>query len=78
MSKANEVDGVVMCECHKCIDDYDLKAGEGDSFFTALPLSSTKMILCPECGNKRCPKASNHRNDCTGSNEVGQAGSIYT
>ena len=30
------------------------------------------MILCPKCGNKRCPKAENHRNRCTRSNDVGQ------
>jgi len=35
------------------------------------------MTACPECGNKRCPKASDHRNNCTGSNEPGQEGSIY-
>ena len=35
------------------------------------------MILCPDCGNKRCPKASDSLNDCTGSNEPGQQGSIY-
>jgi hypothetical protein len=34
--------------------------------------------VCSDCGNKRCPKASNHRHKCTGSNEVGQYGSIYT
>ena len=37
-----------------------------------------RMVLCPECGNKRCPRASNHIYACTGSNEVGQAGSAYT
>lgn len=35
------------------------------------------MILCPECGNKRCPKATDHRHDCTGSNEPGQLGSRF-
>jgi DNA-directed RNA polymerase subunit RPC12/RpoP len=35
------------------------------------------MQLCPSCGNKRCPKASDHRLGCTGSNEPGQQGSIY-
>lgn len=30
------------------------------------------MILCPDCGNKRCPQAINHRNKCTGSNEPNQ------
>lgn len=35
------------------------------------------MILCPACGNKRCPRASDHRFACTGSNDVGQFGSLY-
>lgn len=35
------------------------------------------MIVCPACGNKRCPKASSHDNDCSGSNEPGQKGSVY-
>ena len=33
--------------------------------------------VCPECGNKRCPHANDHRNACTGSNEPGQEGSAY-
>lgn len=36
-----------------------------------------EMILCPACGNKRCPHANDHRNACTGSNAPGQAGSRY-
>lgn len=36
----------------------------------------TYMILCPDCGNKRCPKAENHRYKCTGSNNVGQVGGL--
>lgn len=36
-----------------------------------------RMILCPTCGNKRCPKASDHDLACTGSNEAGQPGSVY-
>jgi len=82
MSKANEmtnpVDAVVRCECHTCIKEHGLTAGDGSGFLEAMPLSFSKMILCPECGNKRCPKASNHRLQCTGRNEPGQAGSIYT
>ena len=38
---------------------------------------SIRMALCPTCGNKRCPKANDHRNACTGSNELGQPGSAY-
>jgi len=36
-----------------------------------------RMILCSECGNKRCPKATNHELQCTNSNAPNQAGSIY-
>lgn len=36
-----------------------------------------RMILCPSCGNKRCPKATDHELLCSGSNESGQLGSIY-
>lgn len=35
------------------------------------------MVLCPVCGNKRCPKANDPRNECTNSNEPGQKGSTY-
>jgi hypothetical protein len=38
----------------------------------------TRMILCPTCGNKRCPRASDHRLECTDINEPGQTGSVYT
>lgn len=33
--------------------------------------------VCPDCGNKRCPKAKHHDHACTNSNEPGQTGSIY-
>jgi Zn finger protein HypA/HybF involved in hydrogenase expression len=53
------------CWCHTCrpIDYRDP--------------SSVYMRLCPDCGNKRCPKATNHTLECTGSNDSGQTGSIY-
>lgn len=52
------------CWCHTC------------TRATAWPFA-LKMILCPTCGNKRCPHANDHRNECTGSNEAGQPGSAY-
>ena len=55
--------------CHKC-----LKGKIEDSGW---PTVSTRMILCPTCGNKRCPKASNHKLKCTNSNKSGQKGSVY-
>jgi len=36
-----------------------------------------RFIVCPICGNKRCPKASAHWQECSGSNDVGQPGSFY-
>jgi len=46
---------------------------------TCRPVTMTDMrfVVCPECGNKRCPHANDHRNVCTGSNEPGQEGSAY-
>lgn len=47
--------------------------------YTCRPVTMTDMrfVVCPECGNKRCPHANDHRNACTGSNEPGQEGSAY-
>jgi hypothetical protein len=53
------------CNCHTC-----RPIGYTDP-------ESVYMRLCPECGNKRCPKATNHTNKCTNSNDPGQEGSIY-
>lgn len=50
------------CWCHKC---------------STAPIVEQRMILCPDCGNKRCPKASDHTLACTNSNESGQPGSVY-
>ncbi|VGB99614.1 Uncharacterised protein [Klebsiella pneumoniae] len=40
-------------------------------------LNDMRFVVCPDCGNKRCPRANDHRNACTGSNEPGQEGSAY-
>lgn len=40
-------------------------------------LNDMRFVVCPDCGNKRCPRANDHRNACTGSNEPGQGGSAY-
>lgn len=59
-------------DCNACITCLE---GKRDAF--GAPLTASRMIVCPTCGNKRCPKATDHRLDCTGSNEPGQAGSRY-
>jgi hypothetical protein len=59
-----------VCECYQCILDNNLTQN-------GWPLYLVKFILCTECGNKRCPKATDHRHKCTGSNETGQPGSRF-
>lgn len=59
------------CICHRCIKEEGLTDQWGH------PLNYSQMILCPVCGNKRCPHASDHRLACTHSNEPGQPGSVY-
>lgn len=55
--------------CHTCLIGVISEFG--------FPETSTRMITCSDCGNKRCPKATDHENMCTGSNASGQVGSIY-
>jgi hypothetical protein len=59
------------CHCYECNKDVMINIEPG---FTVL---SAKMIICPTCGNKRCPHATDHRLACSGSNESGQLGSRY-
>ena len=40
-------------------------------------LADMRFVVCPTCGNKRCPKANNHQHECSGSNEPGQKGSAF-
>lgn len=42
-----------------------------------LTLEDMRFVVCPTCGNKRCPRAHNHTLACTGSNEPGQPGSSW-
>jgi hypothetical protein len=57
------------CWCAKC--------DEAERAKSSNPFSYMRMNLCPDCGNKRCPKATDHRNACGDSNEPGQEGSRY-
>jgi hypothetical protein len=50
------------CWCHTC---------------RPITIEDMRMVLCPDCGNKRCPKATHHELACTNSNEPNQKGSIY-
>lgn len=59
------------CRCYTCVGDKPAYPGSW------LTVGMTRMIVCSICGNKRCPHANDHRNVCTGSNELGQQGSAY-
>jgi len=57
-----EVPGANKCWCGTC---------------HPIAINNIRMVLCPTCGNKRCPHAHDHRNACTHSNAVGQPGSSW-
>lgn len=63
------------CGCRKCLRQRDAKIRVLDSI--VVPIEMTMMVLCPTCGNKRCPHATDHDLACTNSNEPGQKGSAY-
>ncbi|WP_226876149.1 hypothetical protein [Enterobacter ludwigii] len=50
------------CWCHTC---------------RPVTFADSRFVVCPDCGNKRCPHANDHRHACTKSNEPGQEGSAY-
>lgn len=54
------------CKCHHCYQPPSI-----------LSVNELLYIVCPDCGNKRCPKANHHDNACTNSNATGQKGSAY-
>lgn len=61
---------VTGCGCYKCMEC------EIDPH-TFLPKTMSTFIVCPDCGNKRCPKSTDHTLACTNSNDPGQVGSRY-
>lgn len=60
------------CGCITCLNESGIKCP-----VMGIPISNTFMVLCPSCGNKRCPHATDHKNECTHSNTSGQKGSIF-
>lgn len=49
------------------MDDYGIRLEAGE-------LPERRMVVCPNCGNKRCPRAAGTEYACTGSNAPGQIG----
>lgn len=70
-------DAMLLERLHAAFDSYELKLGECICWKCLEGKNVTMMVVCPTCGNKRCPKASDHELACTNSNEPGQPGSVY-
>ncbi len=64
-------------DCVRCAEEARAKLTEEEDIAAIFNPRFNRMFLCSTCGNKRCPKASDHRLVCTNSNEPGQKGSIY-
>jgi hypothetical protein len=74
--RSKNPDGTSTC-CRKC-EDATLETVVGDlPNVRAVLEMGRSFIVCGTCGNKRCPKATDHDLDCTGSNEPEQPGSWY-
>lgn len=56
------------------IGSLGMGARELTTFQKVEKLGRSRMMLCPICGNKRCPKAEDALMKCSGSNAVGQVG----
>ena len=46
------------CYCHRCLKERDERIG-------VIPYAMARMVVCPECGDKRCPHAQDHLAACT-------------
>lgn len=62
---------VKRCSCMACVEANDEVVFGTDAWL------HRSFVVCEFCGNKRCPHAAWHGEECTGSNEPGQPGSDY-
>lgn len=46
------------CYCRRCLQERDERVN-------GIPYAVARMVVCPECGDKRCPHAEDHRNPCS-------------
>ena len=69
------------CRCRRCLTERgELHVGSVTGYDLTMTQPGGKffgMIVCETCGNKRCPHATDHRNECTYSNEPSQPPSMF-
>jgi len=63
--------------CYECLYEIDASRDIKTNPYGMIGEVWGRMIVCTECGNKRCPKATSHKEQCTKSNDPGQQGSRY-
>lgn len=61
------------CGCYVCLLTKPPVMSSG----FAQTAAEERFIVCKTCGNKRCPKATYHKNECLGNNNCGLAGSRW-
>jgi hypothetical protein len=70
-----------VCGCETCsrrVGEVIATADPKADFATKIANNPVnRMIVCANCGNKRCPHATDHEEECSGSNDPGQEGSSY-
>lgn len=64
------------CACYACVAAEVAASPQLDEAL-GIDMRMARMFICPQCGNKRCPRAASHENACSDSNLPGQAGSLY-
>lgn len=57
-------------------DDSFVVEGCDCCYCRPITLKDMRFVVCPECHNKRCPKAQYHGFKCTNSNEANQKGEL--
>lgn len=74
--RQKEVEAARQCGCYCCLRKVPSPFHPEE--FPRQSAATDLFIVCRQCGNKRCPKATHHSSPCTGSNEPGQHGSRFS
>ncbi len=74
MSRPADTEVKPVCGCRQCLRDRREEEPPGSGW----PVELVRMIVCPICGDKRCPHASDHRYTCTGSTAPDPPGRAVT
>ena len=73
---SNRYPGLIEADCMTCAHlELDRIGGVFEGMKHGWFMGHPSMYS--RCGNKRCPCTKHHDNECTGSNEPGQPGSLY-